>query len=118
MKKMMRMLNNKILVLAAFVGAISLASCKPNKGEPPIGKHEMAMLLADVHVAQSLLNNQTTIPADKLERNRYYKSVLDKHNVSEAVFDSAITWYSSNLTEYKQVYVELIDTLNHRRVRM
>lgn len=112
------MLKNKLSLIVAFLGAVSLASCKPDKGKPPIGKHEMAMLLADVHIAQSLLSNQTTVAADKLEKDRYYKSVLDKHNVTEAVFDSAVAWYSRNTGEYKQVYLELIDTLNHRRVRM
>lgn len=114
----MKTLNKKLLLLASFVSILFLASCKPDKGKPPIGKHEMAMILVDVHTAQALTFYQTTIPKDQLEKDRYYKSVLEKHKVTEAVFDSAVAWYARNTGDYKLVYFEVIDTLNHRRVRM
>lgn len=118
MIRTMKIVNRKLVLLASFVSILFLASCKPDKGKPPIGKHKMVLILTDVHIAQSLNYRQTTIPADKLEKNRYYKSVLDKHNVSEALFDSAVAWYSRNTGDYKQVYIEVLDSLNHRRIRM
>lgn len=115
---MMKILNKKMFLLASLAGFLTLASCKPDRGTPPIKKHDMAMLLVDVHIAEALVFRQTTIPADKLEKNRYFKSVLEKHNVSEAVFDSAVAWYTRNMSVYKQVYFEALDTLNNRRLRM
>lgn len=110
-------LLNKCLLTSAVAGALALASCKPNVGEPCIDKEEMVSLLVDVQLAQSLVMRQTTVPPNMLQRDRYYKSVLDKHHVTEAQFDSAVSWYARNAGVYKEVYQAVLDTLQNRRNR-
>ncbi|MCQ2192952.1 MAG: DUF4296 domain-containing protein [Paludibacteraceae bacterium] len=114
----MKRLINYMFLLLAVAGVASLASCKPNRGTPPLKKKEMIDLMVDVHVTQALMNRQNTIPSGELQKNRFYKSVLDKHNITEEQFDSAVAWYSRNANEYKAVYKAVIDTLEKRRNRL
>lgn len=97
------------------VGAFCLASCKPDRSKAPIKKKDMVALLVDVHLAQATMSRQTTIPPDALQKDRYYKQVLDKHGVSEERFDSAVAWYARHALAYKQVYQAVSDTLVKRR---
>ena len=113
------MMNYKVYSLvAALVGSLFLSSCKVDHGKPPVDKEEMISLLVDVHIAQSLMMREETIPQDKIDKNKYYKNVLDKHHVSEADFDSTVAWYARNPGDYKDVYQAVMDTLQARRNRM
>lgn len=106
----------KACFLAAFAVAIlALSSCKPDIGTPPLDRKEMVALMIDVHLAQATVSRQMTIPPNELYKHRYFKSVLDKHNISEAKFDSAVGWYARNATEYKKVYADVVDSLMKRR---
>lgn len=104
----------KVLYIFLFVNLIlSFVSCNGH-GSAPISKDDMISLLVDVHIAESTMRRQQAIPITLIEKNRYYKSVLDKHGVTEAEFDSAVSWYGRNTEEFQEVYKAVEDTLEHR----
>lgn len=111
----MKTIHKPLILGAALALPLCLASCKPNGGTPPIGKKEMISLLVDVHVAEAVVARQNTIPPEILKRDLVYKSVLDKHGLTEAEFDTAVAWYARHTSELKLVYKAVVDTITKRR---
>ena len=102
-----------VLLLPVFL-SFFLVSCKPDVGSPVVDRKTMVPLLADIHLTQSLMDLENSPPQNQLQRDKYYKNVLDAHHVSEADFDSTIAWYARNAGEMQKLYKEVCDTLDAR----
>ena len=119
MTQMVRIMVSKMAFLKRFflllslASALALSACSGN-GSAPISKKKMAKLLLDVHISQSTLRRQEMVNISHPDRLKYYKSVLDKHGITEAEFDSAVTWYALHPDEYKKVYKIVNDSLRKR----
>lgn len=65
----------------------------------------MENLLYDYHLASTLGNNLSGSEYEK--RRAYYEYVFQKHQVTEAEFDSSMVWYTRHTQELSQIYENL-----------
>ena len=88
--------------------------CKVNRGKPVIKKAKMVEILADIHLAQALLEQEPMFPQDT-KKEYYYCHILERHGVTEELFDSAIGWYAANTDIFEQVYADVIAKLEREK---
>ncbi|MCQ2234942.1 MAG: DUF4296 domain-containing protein [Paludibacteraceae bacterium] len=112
-------MKHKILILIAFFSAsIAMSSCKPDVGKPELSKDKMVRLLIDVHLAQAYASRSSMTNTSEIDHNQLYRSVLDKHGVTEAQFDSSVAWYARNANDYKAIYNIVKDSLKRRQLKL
>ena len=108
----MKSLQSKILFFI-FAGVLTLTffSCD---GRPKgvLNKNDMTNILFEMHkldgsfVAKNIYYNSGD------EKERYYKSILDKYNTTQADFDSSLIWYSKNPKKFEKIYETVYEQLN------
>ena len=99
-----------VRIIVIFVVILFVAqSCKQEKtlGFVVIPQDTMAIVLADLHIADATLN--VMMNTEKFsEIDDYYFSVLKKHDISRARFDSSVTFYSRQPELYGKVYEDVM----------
>lgn len=104
---------NSLILLIVITG--SIFSCQEKDIKKPdklISKQKMVEMLADVHLAKSLFQQQYEIPDSlRLSSVDLYYSVLDKYEVPDSVFLRSLVYYSSIPKEYEKMYLDVINVL-------
>lgn len=93
--------------------ALLAVSCKSVPGYviPP---DEMAALLADIHVGESVVDlNRGDYRTDS-SKQIMLQSVLVHHGVTKQELDTSFDWYGHNITYYMEVYDKTIELLERR----
>lgn len=76
-----------------------------------LSEGEMTNVLYDVQLAQAMMNSYIDPNYNKVEyKDALVKSVLEKHNISQADFDTSLVWYSDNMA----IYMKINDTIASR----
>ena len=96
--------------LLYVVAVALLLSCKPTLPAGILQPDEMEDVLYDYHIAEAMAKNEYGSDVD-MKRNAYFQSVLKKHQISEADFDSSLVYYYSRLDK-------MIDIYNHVNERL
>ncbi len=96
--------------LLIFTGIIALAACKPSVPSEFIQPDEMADVLYDYHLARAMSRNDAG-PDVGIRQKEYFLSVLRKHDVTEAQFDSSLVYYYSRLDKFKDIYARVNERL-------
>lgn len=74
---------------------------------------KMALLLAEMHIAEGTFNESRTFySSDNPQLAGYYKSILDKHGLSRQEFDRSLAWYTQHPKLYLKVYDQVIAILS------
>ena len=102
------------LYIFVFFTFLSLFSCAIDKGKPIIPEDKMVAILTDYYLTQATVNDYI-LPRNE-NRIMYYCGVLERHGVTEAEFDSAVTWYTQNFDVYEKIYDEVLNKLDPHRV--
>lgn len=97
------------LYIFVFFTFLSLFSCAIDKGKPIIPEDKMVAILTDYYLTQATVNDYI-LPRNE-NRIMYYCGVLERHGVTEAEFDSAVTWYTQNFDVYEKIYDEVLNNL-------
>jgi hypothetical protein len=108
--------KHTILLFFFLLGGVFFFGCKINKGKPAIKKEKMTEILADIYRTQSIMN-VSTLP-DSVKKAYYYCHVLERHGVTEELFDSAVAWYARNMDIFEEVYVEVIAQLEKEKAAL
>lgn len=103
------MKNIAINIIVATV-LLLFSSCHVNHGKPCIEIEKMSDILAEAYVAPHTFTDIRMNKGDK--REYYFSNIFERYHVSEAEFDSALTWYTANPEENKKLYDRVIDKLN------
>lgn len=75
---------------------------------------EMASLMADMHIAESVVDlNRRDYPSDSM-LSVMKQSVLARHGVTQAQLDTSFDWYGHNIGRYMEVYDRTIEILETR----
>jgi len=93
------------IAFAIFVLFLVTQSCNQEKTKTfeLIPQDTMAMVLADIHIADATLN--VMMNSEKFtEIDDYYYSLLKKYGISRSRFDSSIAYYSIEPEAYAKVY--------------
>ena len=92
-----------VLMLMMVVG------CKPQVPSEYIQPDELEDMLYEYHVAESMARNSGEDVDYK--QTEYFQAVLEKHHVTEAVFDSSLVYYYSHAEHLKDIYLSVHERL-------
>ena len=92
-------------IIIAAATMLSIASCKPGVPKDIIQPDDMEDILHDYFVSQGI----ATLPgqqsgSEEYKRDLYFNSVLNKHGVTRAEFDSAMVYYYTRADYFVDIY--------------
>ena len=96
--------NNWMLWL---LGCCLLASCGNHIPGDIIQPDQMEDILYDYHIASSMSNNLNT--GEYYKKKAYQNYIFQKHDITEAEFDSSMVWYTRHTSELATIYSNLND---------
>ena len=103
------MRNSVVIVLMTAV----MVGCKPSVPSEYIQPGELEDILYDYHVSQAMAREAGHDNYNyEYKRNAYFKAVLKKYDVTEAVFDSSLVYYYSHAERLKTIYLHVAERLN------
>lgn len=106
----MRKLPIGILFAAVLVVASLLSGCD-SIPDGVLSKEEMARLLADVHIGESVVElERRSYPTDSAKQV-LKQSIYARHGVTSEQVDSSMKWYGYHLDKYVEVYGRVIELL-------
>lgn len=100
------MLRLCILAVSAL-----LLTCCSSRPEGVLGQGAMADLMTDMHKAEAVIDmNSAAFNNDSLKK-AMRQSVLMKHGVTQAQFDTTLVWYGHHAKQYDEMYEEVLKKL-------
>ena len=98
----MNQLNKKILLIG-IVASLIFWSCN---GRPAgvLNKNDMTNILFEMHKLDGSLDVKGLSYGSNREKDNYYKSILEKYNITQAEFDSSLIWYTKNPKQFERIY--------------
>ncbi|MEE0975832.1 MAG: DUF4296 domain-containing protein [Muribaculaceae bacterium] len=102
-------------ILIAFMVLFAACNSTPDY---VLSHEEMAQLLADVHIGESLIDaNRQNYKDDSLKKE-LKQSILHKHNVTAQQLDTSFEWYGHNIEDYIEVYDRVIEILENQQANV
>lgn len=86
----------------------ALVGCRPHD---VLSNREMRDLLYDLHRVDGAMQIVGYNYGHNQELASYYQSVLEKHGVTQAQFDSSLVWYTDNPQIFNKIYPKVIERL-------
>lgn len=90
-----------------FVG-VAMLSCRPRN---VLSNSEMRDVLYDLHRADGAIQVVGYNYGHNQELASYYQSVLDRHGITQAQFDSSLVWFTDNPQIFNKIYPKVITRL-------
>ena len=106
MPKATKLLLTPLMLLAA------IACNRVPDGVLP--KEEMAQLMADLYVGESVVEANTATYSSDSTKRAFRQSIYARHGVTSADVDSSLRWYGYNMERFIDVYDRTIEILNQR----
>ena len=111
-------MGKHIKLLLPSLLMVLMFSCNTNRMKVPdniVNEEKLVPLLVDIHLTDALLNKERKPQKEKYEKSlKMYPSVLLKHNINRADFDSTIRFYSKYPKEFALIYDEVLRELSMR----
>lgn len=104
----------KSLRISAIISLAALVAACGKVPSEVIQPHDMARLMADVHIAESVIDMTPRMTNSDSLKQAMKQSVYMRHGVSAAEVDSSLAWYGRNIKYYMDVYDETIEILEQR----
>ena len=105
-------------IIVGFVLLMIFQSCTTRVNVPDVFPQEdsMAVILADIYFMEATMgqSRQYMMRGNEEELLKFYKDVLDKHNITKQQYDTAFAWYSEHPKLLSEVYDKVISILNER----
>jgi hypothetical protein len=109
----MRVIKSVFIAIILGVIAASCGSSRMSVPENIVQKEELVPLLVDIHLTDAILSKDKRPHAEKYEKAMtLYPSVLLKHNIDRAVFDSTIKFYVKYPEEFAKIYDDVLRELS------
>lgn len=96
-----------------FLFVSFMAGC----GKVPSGvlsEKKMQAVLTDMQLAEAMINMKYDSFPDNMHKEALYQSVFEKHNITQAVYDSSLVWFGMNLHIYMEIYDRVLVDVNQR----
>lgn len=75
----------------------------------------MRAVLHDLHRADAVLQVAGYNYGNDEALAKYYQTVLDKHGVTQAQFDSSLVWYTDHPQRFDKIYPRVVASLEQER---
>tara|TARA_B100000674_G_scaffold270774_2_gene223650 strand:- start:2691 stop:3143 length:453 start_codon:yes stop_codon:yes gene_type:complete len=101
---------------AVIMSVFLLACSSPSINEMPnkvLSPTEMTSIITDVHLLKGKISVwRKTQAVSQLQEDSLFQLLYEKHNTSEAILDSSLTYYTLQESELlEQIYTEVIEIL-------
>ena len=106
-----------LLTAASAVGLLlGTAACHP-RPDGVLDDDATASLLADMHVAEAytMLGTSDYTSGSDSAKKVLRQSVLKRHGVDQATFDSTLSWYGHNLDKYEEMYEQVMVNIDRKQ---
>jgi hypothetical protein len=100
----------KLSISLFILSIVMVVGCKPSVPSEYIQPDELEDILYDYHVAEAMARNGSSMDAD-YNQTKYFLAVLEKHQVTEAVFDSSLVYYYTHAERLKVIYSRVQERL-------
>ncbi len=107
----------KSFVVVVFA-VLSIVGCKPGIPDKYLQPDEMADILYDYHLAEGIANGSMQDTRDTIALRTFRASILRKHGVSQADFDSSLVYYTRHTKLLEDIYTKLVDRFNSESVAL
>lgn len=107
--------SNKLTVTVLLLLTLLLTT-QCQKPMHILGRDKMQAVTKDMLLTEAYLQNQSNI--NDSVATLYYESILDKHGVSRAEYDSAIIWYGENAHRMIDIYDEITKELTTTKAEL
>lgn len=101
----------KILIILTVT---TVVSCKRADSLFPIPKDKLIQTLADIHIAETVYDNETLPMKDSLAK-LYYPQIFEKNGITAKDFDSSMAVMSSRPGLMSQIYKDVMNNINKRK---
>lgn len=110
--------HGSIWLCIMAVGVLLLGTACNSRPDGVLSEGKMADVLADLTLVESLSGSQaaTAGRSDSVAKV-YRQSIMAKHGVTEAEFDSTLNWYGHHMEEYEALYTTVDKRLEDREKR-
>ncbi len=103
------------ILLAAIMITVTFCDKPPiEKPEKLLSGEKMIEMLTEIHIAEAMLNNRRR--DDSLIRKStsadFYYSILDKHEVTDTIFEKSFIFYASRPRQFEKMYRQIMNNLN------
>lgn len=95
----------KLLWLILFIQVVVIGCDK--RPDMILSEREMTALLVDIHRSEAYLTAGSAIFLSDSAKKVLRQSILKKHGVTQAEFDSSLNWYGHNIDEYVKLYANV-----------
>lgn len=102
------------VIPALLLVATMLAAGCSRRPSMVLGQEDMAQLMADLHEAEGLVDQNYTVYRSDSSKLRLRQAVYVKHGVTQAEVDSSLAWYGYNIERYTKVYDRVLEILEKR----
>ena len=87
-----------------------VVGCKPKVPSEYVQPGELEDMLYEYHVAEAMARHGNP-PDENFKQTEYFYAVLEKHHVTEAVFDASLVYYYSHVERLKDIYMNVHERL-------
>ncbi len=95
--------------------AIIFFSCS-QRPEHVLSEDKMVDVMTDIHKSEAYWNSRPGQVILDSAKKVMRQSILLKHNVTQAQFDSTLAWYGRNIDEYTETYDKIIKNLQSQLI--
>ena len=100
-------------LVVALVGGMLVACSKVPDGI--LSEKKMQAVQTDVSLAEAMIHLNPTDYPDQAHKEALFRSIFQKHGISQAEYDSSLIWYGKRLDIYIKVTDRIIADLNSRQ---
>ncbi|KGN96693.1 hypothetical protein HQ39_01180 [Porphyromonas sp. COT-108 OH2963] len=106
MKTLLRRRYNTI-ILSVFLCSILIFGCR-TRPKYVLNSDEFYAVSKDIFIAEQILRSESVEDSVKV---LYYQSIFDKHNLTQAQYDSSLVWYAKNVNLLNPIYDKIANEL-------
>lgn len=99
------------IILATVIVLITISFFSSCKEKAPIDKKKMTEMVAEYYMLDGASKHELR-EVKNLDMNLVYVDFLNKHGVTAAEFDSAVSYYARRPLEFKEIYEGAIKIVN------
>ena len=91
-----------------------MTGCKPKTPSQYIQPDEIEDILVDYHVTRAMAQAEGSYSEQCFNRALYWENVLRKHGVTQAEFDSSLTYYYSRADRFNAICKRVMNRIDER----
>lgn len=90
-------------ILVFILALFAIIACEDGKPLNILSQGKMEDVLYDYHIAQAMLEQLSYEEREKMAQ-AYIDAVFEKHNITEAEFDTSLVWYNRHASDLCKIY--------------